>query len=252
MTKRSLVDFLAIEQWGTDGGPVLFTNPQIRQMFDLAKARSSDKFFDLGCGFGQNLIIGAYEYGMNCFGVEYNSERLAIGKRRVAKWEQSKRIPQGRITLIHDSIENVLEGKARNINIKDASIIFYGLNPTIPLEFESTDVDRYLVESLESNGLRKGCRLISYFRNGIFPEIKPLTVSHPFYLYKYPFSKPTSIDDWLRSVIRRKRSTKNISTEELRDELAHNHNIDRLSKEEVKERMQEYTDRLNETISQSY
>ena len=244
--RRSLVEFLAIEQWGTDGGPILFPNPIIRQMFDLARSRSNDVFYDLGCGFAQNLILGAYEYGMKCIGVERDPDRYRIGKRRVAKWEKSRRIPKGRITLVHDSIENVLERKVRNVNLKDASIIFYGMDPTISLDFESTD--RYLVESLESNGLKKDCRLISYFRNGIFPEIKPAAVSHPFYLYKYPFNKPTSRDDWLRSVIHRKRSIKNVSTEELWAELAHNHNIDSLSREQVKEQMQGYADRLKKTI----
>ncbi len=249
MVKGSLVDFLAIEQWGTDGGPILFPNPQIRQMLDLAKARSPDVLFDLGCGFAQNLIIGAYEYGMSCIGVENNLDRYRIGKKRVAKWEQSGRIPAGKIILIHDSIEKVLDAKVRNVNLKDASIIFYGLNPTDPLQFERTDRDRYMVESLESLGLKRGCRVICYFRNGIFPEIKPSDISHPFYLYKYPFRKPVSIDDWLRSVIRRKISIKNISTEELWDELAHDHNTSWLSKEEVKEQMKGYANRLNKTIS---
>jgi len=44
------------------GHPILFDNQEIRQMLSLARVGPSDVFYDLGSGWGQNLIIAITEF----------------------------------------------------------------------------------------------------------------------------------------------------------------------------------------------
>ena len=56
MRKGSKIDDIDTNN-GELGPAILFTNPEIRRMLKLAGAGQRDVFFDLGCGWGQNLII---------------------------------------------------------------------------------------------------------------------------------------------------------------------------------------------------
>lgn len=55
------------------------------QMLRLAKVRTSDTVFDLGCGKGNLLIQAARKYGVTCYGVELDqrlAEEATVGIRQ--------------------------------------------------------------------------------------------------------------------------------------------------------------------------
>ncbi len=71
-------------KFGDNGQPILFSNPHIRKMLKLAKAGRNDTLYELGSGWGQNLIIAAEEFGVKqCVGIEKISPRFETALRRI-------------------------------------------------------------------------------------------------------------------------------------------------------------------------
>ncbi len=192
------------------GPPILFTNIDIRRMLRLARARRDDVFYDLGCGWAQNLIVAATEFGVRkCVGIERDKRRYLKAVQRVRARGLSPRIK-----IVRGNFEDLVDGTLAGEDIKEASIVFYGLSTSA--EF---------LERL-SNRLKKGARL-AYYYNTLFPEIKADGSDYPFYVSTHPFTKPVSERDWLDSIIRKKKSTLKTgskpSTKELWDELIHDY-----------------------------
>lgn len=177
------------------GPPILFDDPNtIRSMIRLADPTEKDTFYDLGCGYGENLIMFAKESKVRrCVGIERDKDRLKEARRRVAKLPTETK---GRIELVEGNNDTlfstgVLKSQGKTIlEIKDASIIFYGLSSDV-------DVVSGLSEHLKDSSRR--CKLIYYF-NALIPEIKADRSIYPFYLSQYPFKKPTSELDWLKTI----------------------------------------------------
>ena len=234
----SLIDDIPLELFGEQNGhPIRLTNPEIRRMLRLANPTKDDVFYDLGSGFAQNLIIGAFEFGLKkCIGVEKEESRFLIARERVEKWIASKRVFRNQIKVKRNTTEKLIEDKIPGADLKEATIIYYGLDPFVPLELENKGI----LDALDQYGLRQGCKVITHFHNGIFPRLKPTDIDHPFYLYKYPFNLAESELDWLRSVVRRENTIKGIKANELRDELSHDYNMEGLSREEVLNKMDLY------------
>ena len=192
------------------GPPILFTNIEIRRMLRLAGTRESDVFYDLGCGWAQNLLVAASEFGVKkCVGIERDERRHLKARRRVRARSLSHRIK-----IIRGNFEDLVDGDLDEGSIEEATILFYGLSTSAEL------LDRL------SERMRSGCRLVYYY-NTLFPEIKGDRSDFPFYVSIFPFKRPVSELDWLNSIIQKKASSLIPggvpSTDELWEELTHDY-----------------------------
>jgi hypothetical protein len=146
---------------GTYGPPMLFAYPEIRRMLRLVEAGKDDVFYDLGCGWGQNLIVAATEFGVRkCVGIEMLTNRFRKAKELVSKYSLSKQIK-----ILHGEIEPIMRGP---------------VDPNITIALYSMRTDKQLLNLLRRS-LPTGCKLVYYFRNGLFPEIKPDVSDYPFF-----------------------------------------------------------------------
>lgn len=222
MPYRKLIDDVNIRPPYSDfGPPICFPNALTRRMLGLAKAGEDDVVWDLGCGWAQTLIIAATELGVKkCVGIERLRQRYQKAKERV-----SQRSLSDKITLIESSFENFIDSRHKGTRIEDATIVIYLL-----------ETDAELIEQL-SRKLKEGCRLVYYY-NCLTPEILPDAVDHPFYVSSFPFRKPKSALEWLRAVVKKRRSTladgELPGEQELWDELSHDYHILGLSRNYVK------------------
>ncbi len=170
------------------GPPILFTNIDIRRMLSLASAGPRDVFYDLGCGWAQNLIIAATEFNVKkCVGIERDKRRYHKAVQRVKTRKLSSRI-----RIIRGNFEDMVDGVLTGENINEATIVFYGL---------STSAD--FLERL-SDKMKKRTSLLYYY-NTLFPEIKADSMDYPFYLSRHPFKRPSSEQDWLSSIVRKEK-----------------------------------------------
>ena len=229
MRKGSLIDDVDMEL----GHPILFTNQEIRRMIDLAEPQEDDVFYDLGCGWGQNLIIVASESKVReCVGIEFDESRFLEAKRRIARWppEVSDRIRVVKGELL-DLIKNgYLEEDGQKVaELTKATIIFYGLS--------SLREDLRSIKKWFRMNQQGGCRLV-YYCNWLIPEIMPDDMEYPFYVSRFQrreghrtfsFREPRTSLDWLQSVIPKNKTSipqrKKISVQELWDELSHDNNV---------------------------
>jgi precorrin-6B methylase 2 len=192
------------------GPPILFTNIDIRRMLRLARAKPNDVFYDLGCGWAQNLIVAATEFGLRkSVGIERDKRRYVKAVQRVRARKLSSRIK-----IVRGNFEDLVDGTLTGENVKEATIVFYGL---------STSDD--FLERLSSS-MKRRARLVYYY-NTLFPEIKADKSEYPFYVSTHPFTRPVSEHDWLDSIIRKDKSSLvpngKPTTAELWDELAHDY-----------------------------
>jgi SAM-dependent methyltransferase len=211
-SKRSLIDDVRLpnRDYGNNGPPILFSNPEIRRMLNLVKADEDDIFYDLGCGYAQNLIIAALEFNVyKCIGIENIRYRADIAKSRVRQWGLSNKI-----TVINRDFDDLLTNeKVTKVDIREATIVFYGLSS-----------DPKFIKILFKK-LTHGCRL-AYYYNCLIPDImpNPKLVDFPFYASMAPFTVPLSEEDWLRAVV--KRNDANLLTKrQLWDELYHDYEV---------------------------
>lgn len=210
---NSLIDDIRLPEhrpkWGW---PILFTNQDIRKMLKLAKPTKNDIFYDLGCGWGQNLLIALTEFKVKkVVGIEDDKKNWKKATQRLEKVYGSKNWD-----IVRGEFEDLFSDKINEVDLSEATIVFYGLAPA-----------KSVLRGLEKK-LRKGCRLITYF-NCLFPEIKYEDSNFPFYLSTFPFKKPKSELGWLKTVITKQKSTlqkKKIKADELWKELFHDYEIE--------------------------
>jgi len=214
---ESIIDDVSIDDEEDEGCPILFQNPDIRRMLSLAKVNKNDTFFDLGCGWGQNLKIALMEYNVKrAIGFEHDCERNKIASERLAKLEKIG-ITKDRYEVRNDDFNDLLRNKL-DVKINEATVIFFGLS-------NSTDDLKKMEKSL-----RKGCRLICYYK-WLFPEIMPDKdkINFPFYVYTFPFKKTKSVEKWLYAIIQKNKSSiqnnKRPTIDELWDEMAHDYSV---------------------------
>lgn len=91
----------------------------VRRLFELAQLKKGQLVYDLGCGFGNVLLLAAREFGAKCIGVELDNDRYAKCRRVVdtAIWESSLSL-----TVLH---QHILES-----DISQADLLFVYLLPT--------------------------------------------------------------------------------------------------------------------------
>ena len=216
--KKSVIDDVTLEDEDAQGNPILFPNPEIRKMLKLANVNEKDVFFDLGCGWGQNLIIALTEFKVNqAIGFEHNTERSKIVNHRLQRLKKIG-IDQSRYKVCEGDFDDLLADKIKGIKISEATVIFYGLTTS-----------KSFLNKMKKR-LKNGCRLICYY-NCLFPEIMPEKdrIDFPFYVHIFPFKETTSKEKWLSTIIGKKISTlrkgKKPSIKELWDELRHDYDV---------------------------
>lgn len=183
----------------------------------MAGVGSKDVFWDLGCGWGQNLIVALMEFEVaKVVGIEKDVSRKRKCEERLKRWQKSCPSFVGRWAVIEGDFEKVLVCKTPKADLGNPTIVFYGLT-----------TDHGVADSIGQH-LAAGARLVYYF-NGLFPEILPDRVDFPFYVSVYPFRKPKSEVEWLSAVVGKKCSTleqgQQPSVSELWDELGHDGDV---------------------------
>ena len=208
--------FFKWRKFEDNGPPVRFTNAQIRRMLKLAGVTKNDILFELGSGFGQNLLIAISEFkAKKCVGFELIHQRYETAVRRISKRGFSKRI-----ILLKRDYQDLFDGKIPEADIEEATVVLHHL---------STDSE---LANDFFNHLKKGCRLV-YDYLSLFPEFKPDKVDYPFYVSTFPFRRPVSEADWLRSVLTTSPSRTSKRANELWSELYHDYNVEDLSKRDI-------------------
>jgi hypothetical protein len=226
MRRKPLIDDFRIADWAGEGPPIRFKNPEIRKMLGLAAAGPHDVFYDLGSGWGQNLIIAATELKVRrATGIEVDKERYAKSVEQLKKWK------------LKEDQANVILGDFEKLPLKsilkDATIVFFGL---------STEG---IIKKIQ-NALTDGCKLV-YYDLCLFPEIMPVKVEFPFYLSVFPFKTPRSMRQWLSAVVEKKQSSirnGKPAVDELWDELTHDYDV-----EGIRDEISDYRRRLKRVIS---
>ncbi|SHO47071.1 hypothetical protein NSIN_30337 [Nitrosotalea sinensis] len=229
--KRPVIDDTRSNDDPAIGPPIMFTNPHIRKMFNFVNASNDDVFYDLGSGWAQNIIIGITEFNLKkCIGIESDEDRYQNSIRRLKKYK----IPKNRAKIIHGKFEDLFENKIKGVNLKEATIIFYGLETT------------GIFTKLKKN-IRDGCKLV-YYNKCLFPEIKANDSDYPFYVSISPFDKPLSAYDWLSSIIKKEKSSinknKKPAMSELWNEFFHDFDV-----EDDRDLAEDYRDRLKKIFS---
>jgi hypothetical protein len=211
MRKNSMIDDVEMNDVTYYGVPIMFENPHIRRMLNLAKAKRTDVFYDLGSGWAQNLIIALTEFDVKeAVGIENTDKRVLLSRERLSHWG----IPEKQGRIIKGNFNRLFNNKLKNANIKDATIVFYGLG-----------TDKQIFDDLDKS-LSNNCRLVYYY-NALFPEIMPDRVDFPFFVSEKPFTYTTSPLKWLSKVTLKNKSSlpnmKQLTEEELWDEMRHDY-----------------------------
>jgi SAM-dependent methyltransferase len=145
--------------------------PVVAQMLELARPKSTDVVYDLGCGDGRIVVAAAQKYHIKAVGIEL-SERLV------------KEARQNIATLHLENLARVEQGDILQADISQATIVTLYL---------STVGNESLRPLLERN-LKPKTRVVSY--DYPIPGWKPLEQldrqrdghSHLIYLYQVPES----------------------------------------------------------------
>lgn len=84
-----------------DPGQVGLGKSEIDQALRSLKLTAADVFADIGAGDGRILIAAVERYGCRAVGVEIDAGQVAAARKAIAAAEKEKKIPRGRITLLH-------------------------------------------------------------------------------------------------------------------------------------------------------
>jgi predicted RNA methylase len=122
-----------------------------KELLALAELQEGEVLFDLGCGRGNILIVGAEEFGARCIGIEKDAELV-----REAREEVKRRELEDRVEIIHGDIFAPefwahLGGKSKAV-VQNADVVALYLN------FEMHEVLRPMLEK----ELREGARVASF------------------------------------------------------------------------------------------
>lgn len=189
MRKGSLIDDVEL-YYGDQGPPICFKNADIRKLLKLGKANHHDTFFDLGCGWGQTIMIALLECGVaRAVGFESDKERRKKALQRRDSWlTQRPDIKPSQWHVKGGNFDTLLEkGRLAGETLRDATLIFYGL-----------ETHPYIFRGIKKAWKNTSGRRLVYYYNCLFPEIMPSDVDLPFFVSKFPFIR-------LRSSIKRGR-----------------------------------------------
>jgi Histone methylation protein DOT1 len=128
MRKGSLIDDVNIYNVRSFKGPAIyFPNQDIRRLFRLANAGKSDIFYDLGCGWGQNLIIALTEFNVKrAVGFEIDKARRQKAEQRLKKWSSKwNDITRDRWQIVPHSFDKALRDPSIFPSLTEATIIYF-------------------------------------------------------------------------------------------------------------------------------
>jgi precorrin-6B methylase 2 len=219
MGTHSLIDDVWLDDDRYKGEPILFTNHEIRRMLSLAKLGKDDVFYDLGCGWGQNLVMALTEgNAAKVVGIEQEENRQKVALERLEKWAKARPELRGRFQVVLGNFEELFEDGLERATLNEATVVFYGLS-----------TEREMVKAIEKHWKGKGGhRRFVYYYRWLFPEILASNRDYPFLVSEFPFRKPDSELEWLKSVVGKERSTIGAGSpteEELWDELTHDYDV---------------------------
>lgn len=181
--RRSPIDDVRASEETNLGPPILFTNQNIRKMFSLANLGKRDIFYDLGSGWGQNLILALTESRVRkAVGVELDPERISVAEKRLKRLMKKDRA-YDRWMLYQGSLDDLFSDdfKSEGVDLGEATVVFYGL-----------DSSKEVLEGLKRK-LKDGARLLTYYLC-LFPEIMPTKRDYPFFLSVKPFTPTCAVE----------------------------------------------------------
>lgn len=147
----------------------------VRRMLELAKARSGDVVYHLGCGDGAALLMAHKEFGVkSTVGIEIDSEKADAARTLLAQV---------------DGNHKIVCGDVRDVDISDADVVLFW--------FADEDIVERMAEKFSS--LRDGTRIITVW--GAPPGYLPEHVDFPFILSVTPFRKAASVKEQLLAVL---------------------------------------------------
>ena len=217
--RKSLIHDVSKSHESNLGPPVLFSNQLIRKMLSLANVGKDDVFYDLGSGWGQNMIVALTEFGVRkAVGVELDAERISVAEKRLKRLARMDKT-LGEWLFYEGDFNDLFEEdfKDEDIDLGEASVVFYGLDP-----------GKKILMGLDRK-MKNGARLLIYYLC-LFPEIMPVKRDYPFFLSVKPFKRTKSAVEWLSFIVDKQKSSLHKSAapdeEELWDELAHDYDVD--------------------------
>jgi SAM-dependent methyltransferase len=147
-----------------------------RKMLELARIKSSDVFYDLGCGDGSILIFAVKEFGVKkAVGFERNPVRRALVTKRVEREGLTNKIS--------------IEGEMFEADLNEADVMF-----SMIMEYENDFEDLFSRAPIGSRLVKHDLPLIGFDFD---------TVDFPFYLVRFPVRRLASPKEWAAKVMGR-------------------------------------------------
>ncbi len=243
MSRKSLIDDVTLEDEYVKGDPILFTNQEIRKMLNLTRVGTDDVFYDLGSGWGQNLILALAEAGAGkVVGIENDRDRLEVSLKRLDRWARKRPELKGRYSVVQGDLDDLLEDEMEGASLKEATVVFYGLSTY-----------KELLGGFEEHWKGRRRRRLVY--HWVFPEILPDRKDYPFFVSDFPFKKPKTELEWLNKVVGKERSSIKDGApdaQELWAELTHDYDLKREAHEALycKRRLSEAITKSRQNDSQ--
>jgi precorrin-6B methylase 2 len=140
----------------------------VDEMLKLAKVKSGDVLYDLGCGDGRIVITAAKQYGIRAVGIDINPERIAEATENARK------------AGVLDKVK-FIQGDLFEANFKDASVMTLYLLPAVNLKLKP----KLLTD------LKPGTRIVSHsFDMGDWVPEKTVDIDYrKIYLWTIPAKK---------------------------------------------------------------
>ena len=170
-----LGDFLSsLPQSVLRGERVSLTDNVIRKVFNFAKLKRDDTFYDLGCGKGNAVAIAAKEFGVKkSVGIEIDKSLADKARRNIA--------------YINNAY--IINTDIRKSDISDATILLFWFTDS---DFVDAMTERF------SKELKDGAKVITIWAP--LGMTLPDKVDFPFFVNKKPFKRARSIQQQIRSI----------------------------------------------------
>jgi SAM-dependent methyltransferase len=145
----------------------------VSRMLQMAKIKTDDVVYDLGCGDARILILAAQKYGCRAIGYDIDPEQVRLSRENVAKHH------------VEDLVK-IVQADIFTLDLREADVIPMYLLP---------EMNQKLLPQLEK--LKPGSRLVchNYDMDGFVPDETVDMISnednaeHQLYLYTLPLKK---------------------------------------------------------------
>jgi len=118
------------------------------ELLRLAELKGGEVLYDLGCGKGNILIVGAEKFGAQCVGIENDANLVEEARNRVRE-----RGLEERITVVEgDILSPEFWGQGNRYSVSEADVVAMYLN---------YEMHKEVVPLLERE-LQLGARVVSY------------------------------------------------------------------------------------------